>query len=413
MLKKIQHGNKKISILNFYLLVIGIFISRIGTGIYNIALTTWLTYKTLDTELTGYIMTTSTIGVLLSTPFAGWIVDIANKKHIMIVSDFICGLVSFIISLFCYYEKINLPSLIICSFLLSFSSTLFKPASKSVMPQIMQASELLKANATITALSESASILAPLLTTFIFFNTKNGPFIAFLLNALSYWVSVLLEALIQYNEITCSKKKSTIITSFIECIKYLKREKKLLYLIVYSAIINFFCSGFSIIFPLYTNVVLNLSDYDYSYLLTFKAWGALFISLFFIFHSSSNIKKLSSLYIAIFFYGSSLLFMNFFYEKSVFLLGLFIMGSSVSFFNIKFFSYIQSSIKHDMLGKILSIVYIMALITSPFAYMFFGQNSKFFLRNSLYILGIGTIITTLFFCFLLSAYRKPSKNQGF
>lgn len=411
MLKEIQNGNKRKLTFDFYLLVVGIFTSKIGTGIYNISLTTWLTYETMDTEVLGIIMTVSTVGVLLSTPFAGWIVDMFNKKYIMVISDFVSGFVSLTVSWYAYHNKIDMYMLILCSFMLSFSSSIFKPASKAFIPCIVNKDGLLRANSVVTALSESATLLSPLLTTIIFFNMENGVVLAFLINAITYFCSAIIELCISYkNKMFVNKEDIKVISSFAKSISFLIHEKTILSLIIYSSFINFFCSGFNIIFPVYVGRVLSLTDYDYSYLMTYKAVGALFISIIFIIVPSFKVEKIVSMYISLLLYGLALIFMECIGTKTFSAIALFITGSATTYFNIIFFTFVQKLIRESLIGKILSIVYTSALITSPIAYLFFGFTTKYFLNNALFVLGIGVILTTIvFFGILMIRGFKNSK----
>lgn len=148
---------------DFFLIWLGEIFSRIGDGFYLIALIWLIMEMTGSGVALGMIMATYTAGGLIFGLIGGALADRWNRKRLMILSGILSALFTGLIPVF-YGERIlNLPLLAGLVFLLSAVTQLFEPALDSSIPNIVQESQLMTANALDRSTRELGQILGPAL----------------------------------------------------------------------------------------------------------------------------------------------------------------------------------------------------------------------------------------------------------
>lgn len=103
---------------NFRLAWFGMFISRLGDGLYSVAII-WMTYQIAKSGLAlGIVLGAFTFSTFISGILAGVVADRMNRRTLMMGSSLLCGVTVILIPLAFYWEILNLPLLAFLSFVL-------------------------------------------------------------------------------------------------------------------------------------------------------------------------------------------------------------------------------------------------------------------------------------------------------
>jgi MFS family permease len=191
---------------NYYLLLTAYFISSIGDWLYRLAIPLLL-FKLTHSPLSmavGYALTF--LPFLLVSPFGGIIADRLDRRHNLIYGDYLSCFTVVVIIVAGIYLPEQLWLLYGLIFLAALISPLYHPSFQSIIPALVDTSQLAKANAFIASADNAIMLLAPLI---------GGGIIAILgvtnalyLNALSFLLSALLITGISLKKIYPASQKT-------------------------------------------------------------------------------------------------------------------------------------------------------------------------------------------------------------
>jgi MFS family permease len=125
------------------------------------------------------------IPTLLVSPFAGWLLDRFDRKHLMITSELFSGLI--ILGL---VFTSNLALIYAILALQAVSISIMTPARQAVVPDLVSREDLTRANAFFQQLAGSIKIVAPMLAGLIL--AVINPHLAVVLDVISFGLSALI-----------------------------------------------------------------------------------------------------------------------------------------------------------------------------------------------------------------------------
>lgn len=145
-------------------LITGQFVSRAGDALFSLA-SVWLV---LDLTNNNPLASSAALAVeflpfLLFGLVAGAYVDRWDRRRIMIAADTIRGAVTLAVPLLAAAGRLHVWHVFAVSFLLSSFGRLFHPARQAVMPDLVEASQLVRANAVAEGTGQAAWIAGPAL----------------------------------------------------------------------------------------------------------------------------------------------------------------------------------------------------------------------------------------------------------
>lgn len=148
----------------FTALVAGQFVSRAGDALFSLA-SVWLV---LDLTNNNPLASSAALAVeflpyVLFGLVAGAYVDRWDRRRIMIVADTIRGVVTLAVPLLAVLGALHVWHVFAVSFLLSSFGRLFQPARQAVIPDLVDASQLVRANAVLEGTGQAAWIAGPAL----------------------------------------------------------------------------------------------------------------------------------------------------------------------------------------------------------------------------------------------------------
>ncbi len=177
----------------FLLLWAGQFVSQIGDRLAALAFP-WLVYTTTGSAVgTGAVFALYTLPYVLFGAFAGVAVDRLDKRRLMIAADLVrAGLVLMVPVL----AARSLPAIFVLSFAISSAAVFFDPAKLAVLPEIVPASRLLRANSLLSTGENLTEILGWAFAGVLLASVSTS--VAFQLDAATFGVSAVALGLMRY-----------------------------------------------------------------------------------------------------------------------------------------------------------------------------------------------------------------------
>jgi len=174
---------------DFALIWFGKAVSGFGDSLRNIALI-WLVKELTGSALAmGTVMLCSMVPYLVLALFAGAVVDMLDRKKVMIWADVLRGAITVVIPLLLLTGHLEFWHLCLGALVLASISTLFNPAMTASIPNVVGKDQLLAANSLNSLTLQVAGIAGPALGGIIVGLAGSGP--ALIIDSVSFMVSGL------------------------------------------------------------------------------------------------------------------------------------------------------------------------------------------------------------------------------
>jgi MFS family permease len=223
---------------NYYLFIIGQFVSQFGSRLTSYGLILW-SYKQ-----TGSVLSMSLLSVCYLVPevllsfLSGSVSDRWNKKKIMLVSDLIAAVFSLSVILMLYTKTLRLEYLYIINFFLGVTDSFQNPASEVTISMIVPKEDYLKSSGIRSFFTSFTGVLAPIVATslYAFCGLKAIVFIDLVTFVFAF---ATLAAGIHIPEtVKLQPEKVPLATQCIFGLKYLISNRKIFSLILFMAFVN-------------------------------------------------------------------------------------------------------------------------------------------------------------------------------
>lgn len=307
--------------------------------------------------------------------------DSGSRKKILIVTDGLAAAICFAVSFFAqsdYMAEVVIAANALLAVVYAFNS----PTYRSIIREMIDAERIGVYNSVGNGGGGIIKIAGPMVGMLLV--RWIGVRGALLFDALTFLLSALAEALLTPLSESAKKtaEKKNIFRDIAEGFSYLFRERQLLFLIVLSALVNFFLAGFNLLCP-YTDVMFASFGLEfYSKVLIMEAVGGVagsFISS----RLGSRVKENARLMIL--FLGAVGVSLSL--EPFAALIGsavaclvpFLLSATALTVFNIQFMSYVQLRAEEAYLGRVFSIIFTVAVLFMPvgsFAFSFLLDTSS-------------------------------------
>lgn len=384
---------------NASLLILGNFITRLGSSIYMVALSWWLVEGTGTALDIGFILGAGIVPAVIIGPFSGALVDTFDRRKIMIYTDLISSIFLLILSILIYLNFYNLIVYMVLSFLLGICTTLFMPASRAILPELTDSTKLVKANSLFASSSAIASVLGPFLGGIFLLVPSIGVHGSIFINSITFALSSLVNGLINYKKVSVVNFKiQNIIRDTKIGIKYALNTRFIRNLLLLAFLVNIFLTGLSILLPLYISDVIGKGSSFYSASLTLEAIGSIVIGIVLSMYTiKPGYRTLSMCMLLI---GVSFTIVHFLPLNNFILISMFTLGLLGVAFDTLYFSYIQENVEEDKMGRVFSTVFMLATLSMGASYFILGFFSNQIVENTFLIVGLGTLVVTIPFLFI-------------
>lgn len=398
---------RKIERKNTGLLVTSSTISKIGDTLFDYVNNSFLASMNVKSMvLVGvYQALENVIGALFNL-FGGVIADRFRRKKIIILSDFLSGLICLCLSLISKQTWL-IYAVILTNALLALLSAFSTPAYNAFTKEIVEKEQITLVNSYLQTVATLVKIIVPMLALGIYHVIGiNG---ALILDGMSFLLSALIVAFVQPILEETSKNDDlsvkVIFDDLVSGFKYVICNRQIYLLIALSAGVNFFMAGYSLLLPYGNQMFPKITGDIYATFLTAEAIGGVIGAVV----SGKMRRKLSTgqLMAMLFVFGGlvALAPVLYFVKAELFLMVLLPVGSGIfmTLFNIHSFSLVQREVASEYLGRVLGIVFTVAILFMPlgtalFTIIFSPSNPG----NLLY-LGISVMILSLIFLRLLQS----------
>jgi len=339
---------------NFTILALGSLISALGSSAAGFAFGI-LIFKETGSPLTLAIFTVANIVPRVITNFlVGPFIDRHSRKKIIVYLDFFYALIFAGITLILYTGYFDVLAFTLIAAFFGILDTIYQTAFMSMFPEVIPKGFHSKAYSFASLVwPVSAAIMAPT-AAFMIENFDKGIAILMFFNAVTFFITALLESTIKIKEKLNEKEVFEgfeFIRDLQEGIKYYKKEKGVLAIGVLFAAFSFVYASQDLLrMPYFVNHDVFTIQH-FSYLITASAAGRIFggvIHYFFKYPPHKRFIIAVTVYFSVEFLGATMLFMPYFIMIIVsFLIGVL----SVTSYNIRM-SATQTYIPADMRGRI-------------------------------------------------------------
>jgi MFS family permease len=375
---------------NYKLYFSGQLISLIGTWLQIVA-QSWLVLQLTNSAfLIGLVAALATLPTLLFTLFGGVIVDRFPKKHILLFTQSSAMILAFILGILTALQIINVWEICVISFLLGMVNALDAPARQAFVSELVQKEHLASAIALNSGVFNAARVIGPSVAGILIALIGTGG--AFIINGISY-IAVIIALIAMKMELYVPDKKIHPLKAIKEGLDYSFSHPIIRTLIIFAGVTSVFGWSYTTVMPLIAKNEFHQGAAGLGYLFAASGTGALLATLLI----SAFSRKISPM---IFILGGnsvfaiSLILFSFTNNFYLAILLLFFSGfgliSQASVMN----STIQSMVKGEFRGRVMSIYILMFIGLIPLGNMEIGYLSEK-IGTSLAI-RIGAIIVFIF-----------------
>lgn len=241
---------------NFRLFFIGQSVSLIGTYIQNLALG-WLVYKLTNSAfLLGVVGFAGQIPALVLTPFAGVYADRLNRRKVLITTQSISMLMSFVLAILYFTGAIQVWHIIAISLVNGMSISFDTPFRHAFLFDMVGERELLQnAIALNSTLINSARFIGPTIGGFIIALVAEGW--CFFINGVSFLAVITSLLCMHVRPGNAAHERKPILRELADGIRYSYNFRPIRYLLLLVVGIGFFGMPFQNFMPVFARDILH------------------------------------------------------------------------------------------------------------------------------------------------------------
>ncbi len=257
-------NNKLLKNKNFILVILGNFVSLIGSNIQQFVLSLYVLAITGSATLFATMLAIAILPRIILSPIAGVFGDWFDKKKSIVILDLVNAFILFGFAIYLFYnEDLTIGLIYLLVILLEITEIFFHSSMSVVIPSVVEKEQYLEANSLRTMVISFGTLMAPILGAIIY--GAFGLFIAIIINAVSFLISAISEMFIKVPK-TKSEDNVKSIAGFkkdlVEGIKIIKESKPIKTIISIAMIVNFSIAPlFSVGLIFLVKEVLSQSDF--------------------------------------------------------------------------------------------------------------------------------------------------------
>ena len=371
---------------NFFLILIGGFVSSIGSKILSFCLSLYILEQTGSATIFASILAVSIIPTLIISPIAGVIADHFNKKYMMVIFDFLSGtLILYFCILFILKGAFTVNNIYFLVILESIISSFYNPLTTSILPYCVEKEDLIDANGLNSIFFTTSNIIAPIIGASLL--GFLGLLVVLIIDCVSFYLSAISEIFINIQFIKKDTKLNVraFVLEIKEGFQIIKNIKILSVILLLGLMVNLVYSPImSIGLNYITKINLDISDYKIGILNSIITISTLFAP----FLCKKIYKKISLGYIlfldilfqSIFFLLLSIvsnnMYINLFGSTTVPYISVVLLGFSINLIcctgNIALTTIIQKQTPLSYMGRVQATLSALLIIATPLGQMIFG-----------------------------------------
>ncbi|ETT60402.1 MFS transporter [Paenibacillus sp. FSL H8-0457] len=393
---------------NALLYIFGIGISNLGNWIYLVAINLLVLHMTGSPAAVAGLFIIRPLATLLTNSWAGSIIDRANKRRLMMITDVIRGaliaLIPFMSSVWGIYGIM---------FLINVAGSFFGPTSMTYVTKLIPAEERKRFNAWSSFTTSGAVLLGPALSGLLIAYTDIR--VSIVINAVSFLICALVIYFlpdVDGEEAADSKREAMtmrmLLRDWAAVIDFGKAAKY--FMLVYVLFQSAALLGFALDSQEATFIkqVLLLGDEDYGLLVSVAGAGYLAGSM----AASLSVKRLSlRMFIGAGMLLSSIGYMIFYAASGLMtaVIGFIVFGFFSSYANAGYTTFFQNQVPVDLMGRFTSVTRLLEGMLQILFTLLLGFAADAWSLQAVCLIGAGAAVLSS--VMLLAVIYSPSKAR--
>jgi MFS family permease len=381
-----------LSIKNFRIYWLGMFISLIGTWIQATA-QSWLVFQLTNSAfLLGLVGFLSSIPIFLLSLFGGVVADRMNKRNILIFTQTSFMLLAFMLAVLTQIKLITPTQIMLIALLNGAVMAFDAPTRQAVVVELVGKEHLLNAIALNSAAFNSSRIIGPALAAILV--AAIGMSGCFYINGISFIAVIISLLLIKSYNVPKRNNKAVMLKDLMEGLKFIQGNRIILVLISMVAITSLFGISYVIFMPIFANDVLRVGVKGLGMLMSCAGLGALVAALVLAYFTDLKHKGRFLILSSIIFSFALILFSL----SKTYLLSLIILiivgwasVTAISLIN----TLLQTLVPDGLRGRVMSVFMFTFAGMMPFGNLIAGSMAHFF-GITLTVLAGGIICAAFF-----------------
>ena len=390
----------------------------------SVALASQLGSESGNSGITAVVPVVARIIPAFLSSIAGLMADRLNKKNIMIISD----LSRMVIVLFLFFAT-SLLQLFIINFLTEIFSMMRQPSRESVVPEVVNKENLVKANslfaigtyATLPIASIFFALIADIQVPAFISSFGNGwsGSIIFLFDAVTFLVSAYLLIFLKTKKVNTSiKTEGFVLKEFKEGLNYFFRNKEIRNITISISLSLFGAGALFILGHTFLTVDRGFTESSFGFMIASFGTGIVFSMVTFSYFVSSFSRVSFVIGLCMLSTGISLYTAFISDDFLDILLSIFISGVGTGGVYLLTISFLQASTDHKMRGRVFGNFYTIGRIALLLSFLTSGITANYLdtllsgsgieavLKISSLLIFISGVIT------FISSYKKIFKEFG-
>jgi len=374
-------------------------LSLFGTMLVQYAIMWHIVLKTQSGAMLTIYILVAVLPTFFSSLLGGVWADRYYKKHLINLADGSIALISLVIAISLSAGIDSVALLMVAACVRALGQGIQQPAVTSLIPFIVPEDKLLKINGLNSSLQSGIYLLSPLVSASLMSLTPLQTL--FLVDVLTAAIAICILYFLVKVPYTERKKENTVKTSYftdlIDGLKYLKYQKYLLLLIIFSGLYTIIMSPLLVLFPLQITRNFGADLWRLSAAEIGQAAGMIVGGLLIgVWCFRNKIYAIGASSVVI---GILTITLGFWTNFTPYLVCIVIFGIIWPYFSAPSVTLIQEKVAPDYLGRVLSVFTMLGSVAMPFAMLFFGPLADIVNINNIFIgtSAVMVFLGTLYF----------------
>nr|UDM84277.1 transporter [Dyella tabacisoli] len=338
-----------------------------------------------DSLVLGLVMACIGLPRVIFLLIAGVLVDRYSPRLILILSSLAGALVLVALGGLVLTHALTLWMLYAFAALMGLVGTFTIPARMSILPRIVDSTQLQSANSIMMGVNQIAVLAGPVLAG-ILISTSKGLGIAFLLNGICMLIAALTVPRLLSHILPGIEESKRVFSSIMEGIRWLWADRTLRVLVCYWTVAAFLAIGpVQVGLPRLVEQQLGMGSAAFGLLISVNGFGQLLGILL----SSLRVLKAIPLGIAACLIdvaaGLAMVGMGVNHQLAISIALVFTIGTGAGFVQVGLYTWIQNRIPSQLLGRIISILTLIMTSTAPTSALLSGVFTHYVTIPMLFI----------------------------
>ncbi|MCX7772538.1 MAG: MFS transporter [Clostridia bacterium] len=411
--------DSKIGQRNLILAVIGRIISDLGSSLFRFGLSLYILDLTGSAAAFSSFLIFSILPGLFVNVFAGAIIDRANKKKILVISDIASGVAVLIFMVIFRADPGDMGLFLVYAIVLGLIQSFFGLSLNSSIPELVPAEDVNKANSAFQSVGALISIIGPVIGAVVY--ATLGLANIFIIDGISFIIAGILENMLVYRREkvqAAEGTKTNLLEDVKEVFRYLGDKKGMIIMMLVSVSANlFFVPMFTLVLPYVCYQIIGVSEIQLS--ITQGSWAVgMIVGALMVGRMKDNRPIMSHTFKLLFLTG--LLFIVWLLPAVPAFVALgnwaviivltinLIVGAIInSYINIPVMSFIQVTVPEALRGRFFGVLMTASMLSSPVGLWLYGLM----LENVYWIWTPILTIVAISACALISDRNRHLKEM--